>query len=187
MLWKVTTDTNNLPSIIDLARKATTLRPDVANNWQTLARLLLRTGKNEETIAVLAEAISKLPAEPKLHLMLADAHYRARRFGLVHEVLGRAPPVPIEDREMTIFRLELLMKTRAVKAAARLAADTLALDPTNVEALTVLGQALRENGNPEIMVPICQAALSKSHCTARPAMNWLSHLRCSGVVKTHGN
>ena len=77
-------------------------------NWETLARLLRRTGKDEEAIAVLGDAIFKLPTEPRLHLMLADAYYRARRFDLAHEILHRAPPIPISDREMTIFRLELL-------------------------------------------------------------------------------
>jgi hypothetical protein len=39
MLWDETTDTNKLPVIIDLARKATALRPYVLKNWETLARL----------------------------------------------------------------------------------------------------------------------------------------------------
>jgi tetratricopeptide (TPR) repeat protein len=169
MLWDVTTDINKLPIMIGLARKATALRPDVPTNWATIARLLLRADKGEEAIAVLIEAISKLPNEPKLHLMLADAYYRARRFDLFREVLHRAPAVPIDDRAMTIFRLELLMKTRVAKDVARVAADTLALDPTNPEALKVLGGTSRRNGNPEIMIPICQAALEHDplHTLAR--------------------
>src|SRR6266480_4378551 len=103
MLWEVPTGKNNLPVFIDLVRKAAAFRPHIVKNWELLARLLLRTGEEEEAIAVLAEAISKLPKEPRLHLMLAHAYYRARRFDRVQEVLHRAPAVPIDDRETTIF------------------------------------------------------------------------------------
>jgi Flp pilus assembly protein TadD len=169
MLWDVTTDTSKLPVFVDLAREATALRPDVPKNWETLVQLLQRTGKDEEAIAVLAEAISKLPTEPKLHLILADAYYRARRFDLMREVLHRAPAIPIDDREMAILRLELLMKMRVAKDTARVAADTLAVDPTNVEALTVLGKASRENGSHDMMIPICRTALKQEplHTQAR--------------------
>jgi uncharacterized protein (TIGR02466 family) len=169
MLWDVPTDSNKLPVIIDLARKASTLRPNVARNWKTLARLLLSTGKNEEAVAALIEAISVLPTVPQFHLMLADAYYRAQRPDLVQQVLRGAPVVPIDDRAMTIFRLELLMKTLAVKEAAQIATDILALDPTNIVALITLGKVSRENGTPQIMIPVCQAALEHEpgHTCAR--------------------
>jgi tetratricopeptide (TPR) repeat protein len=169
MLWDASTSKNNLPVFIDLARKATALRPDVGKNWERLAWHLLRTGKDDEAIAVLSEAVSKLPREPRLHLMLADAYYRTRRFDLVDEILQSAPAIPIDDRETTIYRLELQMETRAAKDAAELAADTLALDPTHQEALNVLGNASRENGRPETMIPFCQTALKHApwHTRAR--------------------
>jgi tetratricopeptide (TPR) repeat protein len=169
MLWEVPAGKNKLPVFIDLVRKAAALRPYIVKNWELLARLLLRAGEEEEAIAVLTEAISSLPREPRLHLMLAHAYYRARRFNLVQEVLHRAPAVPIDDRETTIFYLELLMRTRVAKDAAQVATATLALDPTNVEALIALGKASRENGRPEIMIPLCQAALKHEpgHTQAR--------------------
>jgi tetratricopeptide (TPR) repeat protein len=169
MLWDMPTDTNKLPIVLDLARKAIALRPDVAENWETLARLLLSTGKVEETIAVLTEGISVLETAPRLHLMLAHAYYQVRRFDLMHEVLDRAPAIPINDREMTIFRHELLMKTLTGSEAGQAAAKVLALDPTNKEALTILGRSSRQSGNPEIMVPVCETALSHKpeHTRAR--------------------
>jgi hypothetical protein len=169
MLWDATTDVGKLPVIIDLARKATALRPCVPNNWEALARLLLRTGKDEEAIAVLTEAVSKLPTEPRLHLVLADAYFQAGRLDRFHEVLDRAPAVPIGDREMTILRLELLMRTKVAKDAALAAAAALALDPTNAVALKILGGTSRQQGNPGIMIPLCQAALEHEplHTLAR--------------------
>src|SRR5262245_49451431 len=86
---------------IDLARKATALRPDIVKNWETLALHLLGTGDYEEAAAVLAEAISRFPTEPRLHLMLADTYDRGQRLDLAHEVLHLTPAVPIDDREMT--------------------------------------------------------------------------------------
>jgi len=169
MLWDMPTDTNKLPIVLDLARKATALRPNVAKNWETLARLLLRTGKVEETIVVLTKGISALKTEPRLHLMLAHAYYQVRRFDLMRDVLDQAPAIPINDREMTIFRHELLMKTLNGSEAGQAAAKVLALDPTNKEALTILGLASRQSGDPEIMIPVCQAALKHEpeHTRAR--------------------
>lgn len=169
MLWDVPTDTNKLPIVLDLARKATALRPKVAKNWEALARLLLRTGKADEAIVVLTEGISVLGTEPRLHLMLAHAYYHARRFDLMHDVLDHAPVISINDREMTIFRHELLMKTRTGNEIGQAATEVLALDPTNKEALTILGRASRQSGDPEIMIPVCQAALrhEPEHTQAR--------------------
>src|SRR5262245_54960970 len=145
----------NRPIFIDLARKATVLRPDILKNWETLALHLLGTGEYEEAIAVLAEAVSKFPTESVLHLMLADAYDRAQRLDLAHEVLHLTPPIPNDDRETTVYRLELLMRTKAVKETGQLATDTLALDPTNIAALRLLGNVSRTKGSPEIVLPFC--------------------------------
>src|SRR5262249_20877738 len=112
MLWDSSTDVNKLPIVADLARRAATLRPDVASNWETLARTLLRAGRDEEAIDVLTQAISHVPAEPKLHLMLADVHCRSGRLAQSKEALQHVPPIPAKDREMTVLHLELLMRTR---------------------------------------------------------------------------
>jgi uncharacterized protein (TIGR02466 family) len=161
MLWEVQTAMNDPAVLIDLARKATALRPHVAKNWEVLAHNLLRIAAVEEAIAVLSEAKSKLPAEPRLKLMLAAAYYRAGRFDDAQESLHRASAVPNEDRGTTIFRLELLMKMRAAKTLAQAATDAIALDPTNKFALEALSKVSRDDGRPEIMIPICQAALKQ--------------------------
>jgi hypothetical protein len=54
-------DSNKLPVVLDLARKATVLSPNVAKNWETLACLLLRTGKVEETIVAAAKVLALDP------------------------------------------------------------------------------------------------------------------------------
>jgi thioredoxin-like negative regulator of GroEL len=157
------------PIFIDLARKATALRPDIVKNWERLAFVLLETGEYEEAIAVLVDGVSRFPSEPKLHLMLADAYDRTHRLDRAHEVLHLTPVVPTDDRTTTIYHYELLMKTKAVTDAGQIAIDTLALDPTNTTALRILGKVSRKKGNPEIMLPICQAALQRQpgHSQAR--------------------
>ena len=50
----------HMPAIIDLARKATALRPDIVKNWCMLASFLIQAGEDEQAITVLTEAISKL-------------------------------------------------------------------------------------------------------------------------------
>ncbi len=161
MLWDLMPRdvANNQSIFIDLARKATALRPEVVKNWERLAWHLLRTGKHEEAAAVLAEATSRFPTEAQLQLMLADTYDRAQRVDLAHEILQLTPQIPIEDRETTLYRLDLLMRTKAAKNADQVATDALALDPTNIWALRLLGKLSRKKGNPEIMIPFCQAAL----------------------------
>jgi tetratricopeptide (TPR) repeat protein len=68
MLWHDDLQSGkHLPAMIDLARKATALRPDIANNWYMLVSFLLQAGEDEEATAVLTEALSKLPSDPKLN------------------------------------------------------------------------------------------------------------------------
>ena len=159
MLWDLPADPQKMPAIIDLARKATTLCPHGAQHWVSLARLLLRTGRNDDAVEILTEAIAEVPVEPKLHLMLADACHRAGKFDLFREILEQAPECPASDRETTLFRLELRMRTRSQDAALA-ATEALGLDPTNPEAIKIVGGLSRENGNVERMLPICQAALA---------------------------
>jgi Putative 2OG-Fe(II) oxygenase/Tetratricopeptide repeat len=147
------------PIFMDLARKAAALRPDIMGNWERLAWHLLGAGEYEEAIRALTRAVSEFPTEPRPNLMLADIYYKAGRLDLAHKALHRASVVPINDRETIIYRLELLMTMKAVKDLGQVAIDTLALDPTNITALRGLGRETRKNGNPEIMIPICQAAL----------------------------
>jgi len=165
MLWDpITRDVpKNAQIVMDLARKAIALRPGIAKNWERLASHLLGIGEYEGAIAVLAEAVCTFRTEPRLHLMLADAYCRAQRLDLAHEIFRQSPAVPTEDRGLSIYRLKVLLKLlvamEAVKDAAHVATETLALDPTNTNALRVLGEFSRKNGNPEIMLPICQGAL----------------------------
>jgi Flp pilus assembly protein TadD len=170
MLWHEDLQSSkHLLAVLDLARKATALRPDVVNNWYMLASFLIQTGESEKAINVLTEAISKLPPDARLYVMLANAYHQARRVDLLHDVLQRAPAIPIDDRETTISRLELLMKSRIADDEAQVATDTLALDPLNSHALMVLGTVSRNNGRPQVVVPYCKAALERNpgHIRAR--------------------
>jgi Flp pilus assembly protein TadD len=170
MLWHEDLQSGkHLPAIIDLARKATALRPDIVKNWYMLASFLMQAGEDEEAITVLTEAISKLPADPRLYVMLARAHHQARRIDLLREVLQRVPAIPVDDRETTLSRFELLMKSRTADDEAQVATDTLTLDPLNSHALLVLGKVSRNNGQPERVIPFCRAALERDpgHIRAR--------------------
>jgi hypothetical protein len=136
----------HLPIMIDLSRKATILRPDVASNWEFLAGHFLLEGKYEEAIAVLNNASSKLPTNSKVHLLLAMAYYRARQFERSREILDDAPPVPTDDRETKILRLELLIRLAARKneleTSIASCQDVLELDPGHTRARYELAIAL---------------------------------------------
>src|SRR6266566_1420694 len=158
MLWVHPRSGKHLPTFIALYRKATALRPDVVDNWYMLASFLVEAKQNEEAVAVLTQAISKLPKHPRLYLMLGQIHYTSRRVDLAREVLERAPAIPEDDREMTISRLTLLIDT-GLADRAQAATDILALDPVNSYALMLLGAVTRKNGSSQKMIPFCRAAL----------------------------
>jgi Flp pilus assembly protein TadD len=169
MLWQVHPRSGKqLPTSIALYRKATALRPDVANNWYMLASFLIEAKQNEEAVAVLRQAISKLPTDPKLYLILAQIHHTTRRATLAREVLERAPAVPEDDRDMIISRLTLLIDI-GVADKAQAATDILALDPVNSYALMLLGAVTRRTGSSQKMIPFCRAALDAEpgHTRAR--------------------
>ena len=126
MLWDpVALDVlpKNRAIFVELARKATSLRPDIAKNWERLAQRLLGAGDYEQAITVLVEASSRFPTEPMLHLMLVDAYYQARRLNLARQALNRVTAGPIGDRETAIYHLELLMMTKAVQDVGQVAID----------------------------------------------------------------
>ncbi|OFX06623.1 MAG: hypothetical protein A3D94_00820 [Alphaproteobacteria bacterium RIFCSPHIGHO2_12_FULL_66_14] len=167
MRWERPAGQINPGVFIDLASKAIALHPDNARSWEALAQSLLWMGRDEEAIATLTEAVARIPAEPRLHFMLADTYYRSGRTDLVDRTMQQAPAIPGDDREATLSRLEILMKTGVADDVGRIAWDALALDPGNKEALEVLGAAARRDGTPEIMVPICKAALERQRGHAR--------------------
>jgi Flp pilus assembly protein TadD len=170
MLWHEDLHSGkNLPTVIDLARKAVALRPDIVKNWCMLASFLIQAGEDEEAITVLTEAISKLPPDRRLYEMLARANHQTERGDLSREVFQRAPAIRIDDRETTTSRFELLMKSQIAHDETQAATDALELDPLNAHALLVLGRVSRNNGQPQVMIPFCRAALEREpgHTRAR--------------------
>jgi uncharacterized protein (TIGR02466 family) len=169
MRWDMPVGNSNPSIVIELARKATALHPDNEKSWELLGRSLLMFDKEDEAIAALTEAVGRLPRAPKLHFMLADAYYRVGRIDLVDQAMHRAPTTSSDDRETTLARLAMLMKTGIASDAVGIAREALALDPTSKEAIETLGLAARRDATPEIMIPICQAALrhERNHVRAR--------------------
>lgn len=169
MRWDTPARTSNPEVLVELARKAVAVRPDAAGSWELLARSLSQIGKDEEAIAILTDAIAKLPAAPKFPLMLADAYFRAGRIDLAEQVLRLAPAIPGDDRNATLSRLKLLIATGIANDAGQIAHEALALDPACSEAVEVLAKAARRDSRPEVMIPICRAALKREtgHVRAR--------------------
>jgi thioredoxin-like negative regulator of GroEL len=169
MRWDMSAQTGNLGVLVDLARKATALRSGDAKHWETLAQSLLLMDKDEEAAAVLIDAIARLPAEPKLSLMLADTYYRLGRHDLFSQIMHQVPAIPGDDRKTALYRLEILMKAGIADDANRIAREALALDLTSDAAIELLGRTARRNATSEVMIPICQAAMKQrtGHVQAR--------------------
>jgi tetratricopeptide (TPR) repeat protein len=169
MRWDVVgNEKNSLGGVfIDLARKARSLNPSAKKPTELLIHHLLESGAHDEATVMLTEAIARFPTESRFHLMLADAYHRAGRPELARRQFHQAPAVPIADRETTLFRLELMMKLGVQEDAVQMATTTLALDPSNKQALALLGEALRLSDRLEEMLPYCRAALKQDPASTR--------------------
>ncbi|MDP1907712.1 MAG: putative 2OG-Fe(II) oxygenase, partial [Hyphomicrobium sp.] len=167
MRWDISADRNKRGLIVELARKAVALRPDDARQWELFAHSLLLMERDDEAVAALTDAVARLPAVPKLPLMLADIHHRRGHGDLFDRVMRQVPEIPADDLATTLYRLELLMKAAAASDAVRIAREILARDPTHDAAMERLAYTLK--GSPEIMIPICRAALDRKagHVLAR--------------------
>ncbi|MGQ0584122.1 MAG: 2OG-Fe(II) oxygenase family protein [Reyranella sp.] len=167
MRWDLSADRARRGVVVELARKAVALRPDDARQWELLAHALLLMDRDDEAVAVLTDAAARLPAAPKLALMLAGIHHRLGRGDLFDRVMRQVPEIPADDLPATLHRLELLMKAAAATDSARIAHEILARDPTHDAAMECLAYALK--GSPEVMIPICRAALDRKadHVLAR--------------------
>ncbi|MDP1838825.1 MAG: putative 2OG-Fe(II) oxygenase [Reyranella sp.] len=167
MRWDMSADWAKRGVLVELARKAAASRPDDAQQWERLAHALLLMARDDEAVAVLTEAIARLPAAPKLPLMLAGIHHRLGRGDLFDRVMREVPAIPADDLPTTLHRLELLMKAAAANDAVRIAREILARDPAHDAAMECLAYALKDS--PERMIPICRAALDRKagHVLAR--------------------
>ena len=168
MRWNTRADGRSR-AFVELARKAAALQPDDPGNWVLLARTLTRAGAHDEALSVLTEAVTRLPAAPQLHLLQATACCRLGHFDRARRVLAEAPALPQDDRGLTLSRLRIEMEITPARDAVGLAREALALDPACGTALEILGLEARHAGSPDIMLPLCQAALAREpgHARAR--------------------
>lgn len=166
MLW-IIPEKNNLAMAMDLHHQALEMDPANLNNYLKLAQILYQRNKNEEAIALLSKALSIFPSEPMPYLLLANFYSRVGKSEFARETLQKVPAIRADNAKMRIFHLELLMLLE--KEIEQIALDTLKIDPINEVAITKLGQLYRKDNRPELIVPICQAALQQKpeHTTAR--------------------
>ncbi len=169
MLWESSAASAQAAVVAELARKVVALRPTDVRHWELLGQSLLQMDRPDEAVAALTDAIEKLPATPKFHLLLADACQRLGRRDLFERAMQRVPAIPDDDSATAVYRLELLMKAAAANDVCRIAREVLALDPTHHDAIEHLASAARRDATPEAMIPICRAALSRQagHVQAR--------------------
>ncbi len=166
MRWDTRADGRSR-AFVELARKAAALQPDSPASWVLLARSLTRAGAHDEALSVLTEATARRPDSPQLQLMLATACCRDGNFDLARQVLARTPAIPSDDGALALSRLRIEMEVTPARDAVGLAREALALDPTCGTALEILGLEAVRAGSPDIMLPVCQAALTRQPGHAR--------------------
>lgn len=70
LAWMNARSNRNLDEAVELAKRATTLRPDEDNYWDTLGEVLFRLGRRDEAIAAAERAVALNPTYPNYRRQL---------------------------------------------------------------------------------------------------------------------
>jgi tetratricopeptide (TPR) repeat protein len=132
---------------LELLRPLRTAKPHDLRLAQLEARALAGSGRRDEAIAVLQQALDANPGEPTAYLSLADMLAEASRAADAQEVLDRAAARFPDNVTIPFQRGALLERARQYDRAEAEFRVVLARDPLHAPALNYLGYMLAEQGD----------------------------------------
>src|SRR5262245_50986138 len=128
--WVSENSTAGLKAATDIARQLTERRPEDVAAWLMVASGQLQTGEPQRAVETLLDAVSRIPHDIRLRLMLCHAFARV---GSHDEALKAIQPVLAlspEDPEVTLTYFDTLVGAKQwdtveslIDSAAELAAD----------------------------------------------------------------
>jgi uncharacterized protein (TIGR02466 family) len=148
-------------ALIEAARKSVSLHPERPAEWVALGNLLIRTGRFEEAADALNDGAARLPAEPKLHLLLASARQRLGELTAAMAAVEKALSLAPCDRGALLRRFDLLVHTRQWDRVAQELDAMTAIMPTRNSVIWGHVHFVRNGGNPEALLAVCDAALAQ--------------------------
>jgi tetratricopeptide (TPR) repeat protein len=131
---------------VDVARAATVDHPDDLRLLRLQARALRYSGKPDQGIAVLEEALKKHADEPTAYVALAQVYGEADRGAQAVKLLQEAQTKFPSDASITFELGAAFDKQKKFAESEATFRQLLARDPENAAALNYLGYMLAERG-----------------------------------------
>jgi tetratricopeptide (TPR) repeat protein len=131
---------------VDVARAATADHPDDLRLLRLQARALRYSGKPDQGIAVLEEAVKKHADEPTAYVALAQVYGEADRGAQAVKLLQEAQTKFPSDMSITFELGAAFDKLKKFAESEATFRQLLARDPENAAALNYLGYMLAERG-----------------------------------------
>jgi uncharacterized protein (TIGR02466 family) len=148
-------------ALIEAARKSIALTPQRVTDWIALGNLLLETGRFEEAADALSEATSRLPNEPKLHVLLASALQDAGRIDAALAAVEKALLLIPHDQAVLLRRFDLIVVSGNWDRVAGDLEDARQAEPARPSVIAACAHLARSQGDPAKLLAACKAALAK--------------------------
>src|ERR1700722_15624692 len=134
--------------LIEAARKSVLLRPDGAKAWLVLGKLLIEAGLLEEAEERLKAAASRLPAEPKIHLLLGEACRRVGDLDAAMAAVETALSLTPSDQAAVLKHFDILVDMRDWTRVAQDLSDATRAAPARQSVIRAHAHFARCGGDP---------------------------------------
>ena len=101
-------------ALIEAAYKFISVQPERVTGWLRLGNLLIDAGRFEEATDALSDGAVRLPTEPKVYLLLAEARRRAGEFDAALVAAETAFSLAPHIRATVLKRFDLLVEMRSL-------------------------------------------------------------------------
>jgi tetratricopeptide (TPR) repeat protein len=147
--------------LIEIARKSVLQEPDRASSWLVLGDLLNKAGLFDEAVDVLSAGAARLPAEPKVHLLLANARQLVGDIEAALAEVETALSLTPNDRATMLRRFDMLVTARRWHRVAQNLEDLTTTEPTRGSVIRAHAHFAISGGNPKDLLAVCEAALTR--------------------------
>jgi tetratricopeptide (TPR) repeat protein len=149
------------PALIVAARKLVLLEPDRASGWLALGNLLMEMDRFEEAADVLSDGAARLPAEPKVHRLLADARQKIGEIDAALAAVETALSLAPHDQATILSRFDFFVYAGRWDRVAQDLDDVTTAAPTRRSVILAHAHFARGGGDPEALLAVCEAALAQ--------------------------
>ena len=148
-------------ALIEAAYKFISVQPERVTGWLRLGNLLIDAGRFEEATDALSDGAVRLPTEPKVYLLLAEARRRAGEFDAALVAAETAFSLAPHIRATVLKRFDLLVEMRSWDRVLQDLDDLTMTAPTRRSVIVAHEHFARSASDPEALLAACEAALAR--------------------------